>query len=84
MASDPSTLTRRARSRTGLTQLEFARIIGANRATVAAWEAGLREPSRLTLSLLCLIAEFGQEAADQLKKCHRALDRAAGITSSSA
>lgn len=71
-------LSKKARAKTGLTQREFSQVIGATRSTVAAWEAGLREPSRLTLSLMCLIESLGTDAMNQLRRCHRRLDRMAG------
>ena len=65
-----SALARLARKKTGLTQREFAAHIGASRSAVATWEAGLREPSALTVSLLCLIAWIGPRALVRLDACH--------------
>jgi DNA-binding transcriptional regulator YiaG len=65
-----SSLARLARKKTGLTQREFAARIGASRSAVATWEAGLREPSSLTVSLLCLIAWIGPRALTRLNACH--------------
>lgn len=68
-------LARRARAQTGLTQRAFSAAIGASRATVAAWEAGLREPSPLSISLLCLIELMGNKAIAHLLSCHEKVGR---------
>ena len=48
-------LARRARHATGLSQREFARLIGTRQSTVARWEAGHRRPSALVETLLDLL-----------------------------
>lgn len=57
----------RAREATGLTQVEFAALVGANRVTVANWESGERPPSTLTASLLRLIAAHPRLAVKTLR-----------------
>ncbi|HZV02690.1 MAG TPA: helix-turn-helix transcriptional regulator [Planctomycetota bacterium] len=74
MAPTWSQLARSARKATGLTQKEFASRIGATRSTVGAWEAGLREPSKLTVSLLCLIDAYGNDALEKLVPCHEVVN----------
>lgn len=49
-------LARRARLATGLSQREFARLIGTSHVTVARWEAGHRRPSAPAVALLELLA----------------------------
>jgi len=67
-------LARRARKATGLTQEEFAELIGASRSTIGCWEAAIREPSKLAVSLLCLVEALGREAIPVLHPCHAAVE----------
>lgn len=48
-------LARRARLATGLSQRDFARLIGTSHVTVARWEAGHRRPSALARTLFELL-----------------------------
>lgn len=51
----------RIRQRFGITQAEFASILGVSEETVLSWERGVSEPGR-TFSLLFRIAEKRPEA----------------------
>jgi len=53
---------------TGLTQREFAKLIGANHITVSKWENGARRPSRVALRLLDLVACGPTECMDALRR----------------
>lgn len=61
-------LALRARTATGLTQEDFAVLIGCDRVTVANWETGRRPPSRLSASLLRLIEAHPKLAVRTLRK----------------
>jgi putative transcriptional regulator len=45
---------RRVRERLGLSQVVFARLLGASASTVRAWERGAREPSEMARRLIGL------------------------------
>lgn len=77
--ADAATIARNARSATGLTQREFARLIGANHITVSKWENGARHPSQVALSLLYLLAsgpEACMQALGELERKTRKVSRA--------
>lgn len=59
---------RKAREATGLTQREFAKLIGANHITVSKWENGARQPSQVAQRLLGLIAAGPELCLDALRK----------------
>jgi DNA-binding transcriptional regulator YiaG len=61
-------VARKARQVTGLTQREFAKLIGANHITVSKWENGARKPSRVALRLLDLVAGGPTECMDTLRR----------------
>src|SRR5688500_7037567 len=65
--ADAAATARKARTVTGLTQREFARLIGANRITVSKWENGARNPSQVALSLLHLLAEGPEQCREILE-----------------
>lgn len=73
---------RQAREATGLTQREFAKLIGANHITVSKWENGARRPSQVAQRLLGLIAAGPELCLDVLRKSmareHRRSTAAAG------
>jgi len=45
-------LIRDVRKRAGLSQTEFANILGTRQATISDWERGMSEPSPMALKLL--------------------------------
>lgn len=59
---------REARQATGLTQREFAKLIGANHITVSKWENGARKPSLVAQRLLGLIAAGPELCVDVLRR----------------
>lgn len=61
-------VARKARQVTGLTQREFAKLIGANHITVSKWENGARKPSRVALRLLDLVAGGPTECVVRLRR----------------
>ncbi|MEB7891881.1 helix-turn-helix domain-containing protein [Hafnia alvei] len=54
------------RSNAGMSQAEFAEMIGASTATVQSWELARRVPSGMALRLLCLI-ERNPNVVDTLR-----------------
>ena len=54
---------KRLRKVLGLTQEQFGREIGANRVTVADWEAGAHQPRGLYLEALTELAEKAKRKA---------------------
>jgi len=68
MDEEAGLLAVRAREATGLTQEDFAALIGCDRVTVANWETGRRPPSRLSASLLRLIAAHPKLAVKTLRQ----------------
>lgn len=77
-------IARKARLATGLTQREFARLIGANHITVSKWETGARCPSQVALSLLHLLATGSEECMHTLGAIERGKRRRRGTRSSRA
>jgi putative transcriptional regulator len=56
----PRSLIARARLRTGLTQAQFAALLGVSRRTLEQWEQGRREPSGAAKTLI-RVAELHPE-----------------------
>lgn len=50
-------ISRQAREATGLTQHEFAQVLGVSRPSVAAWENGYREPQGAARTLLQIVVK---------------------------
>ena len=60
-------LAQRARKATGLSQPQFALVLGIQQGVVAKWESG-RRPTGATCSLLMLIEEHPELVVETLKK----------------
>lgn len=56
LISSPLIMTRAARAATGLSQAEFARLLGVSRRTVQEWEQGRKTPTGAAASLLKIAA----------------------------
>ena len=54
------------RKKLGLTQRQFARVVGVTQPTLATWETSAKEPSVMAQRLIGLIATL-QPAADWVK-----------------
>lgn len=61
-------LTRQAREATGLTQHQFAQVLGVSRPSVAAWENGYRQPHGAARTLLQLVAKYPALVVEALCK----------------
>ena len=64
-------LPRQARQATGLSQREFAQLVGVNHVTIAKWETGARTPSAQALSLLRLVEASPRRAVQVLRRAQR-------------
>ena len=73
--ADASEMARSARAGTGMTQREFAKLLGLSPITVSLWETGNRRPSKRALSLLCLVELLGMKSVSRLQECHAASGR---------
>jgi putative transcriptional regulator len=61
----PKTVATRARLKAGLTQAQFASVLGVSKRTLEQWEQGRREPSGAARTLL-KIAEFHPEVLKEI------------------
>jgi DNA-binding transcriptional regulator YiaG len=55
-----------ARKKLGLTQRQFARVVGVTQPTLATWETNAKEPSQMAQRFIGLIATL-QPAADWVR-----------------
>lgn len=60
----PTNLVVNIRLRSGLTQAQFASILGVSKRTLEQWEQGRREPSGAALSLLKIAAKHPEVLVD--------------------
>ena len=56
-AAEPRSYVVRTRLRSGLTQAQFAALLGVSKRTVEQWEQGRREPSGAARTLLMIAAK---------------------------
>lgn len=54
------------RKRTGLTQKEFAKVLGCSQSAVSFWEMGARKPSAAMALKIVKLVGLGKEAAFDL------------------
>jgi transcriptional regulator with XRE-family HTH domain len=66
--ADMSSLARSAREGTGLTQREFAQLIGANAITISKWETGARRPSKVAQTLLAIVNHGPEECVTTIRQ----------------
>lgn len=71
--SERSDLARAARRALGMTQAEFASLLGVPRPTVGRWEAGMRDPGAVGECLLALVIADPEQAQQTLRKLPRAI-----------
>lgn len=66
--SSNNPLCKQARKATGLSQRDFAELVGVHYTTIAHWESGAKKPSSIACSLLRLIVNNPEQAKAALNK----------------